>query len=61
MSSNEMRLLIINPRTGNPISKDTLQKAFADELASGKAGSKLLVRRNAYGDHRVWTGVASPP
>jgi hypothetical protein len=43
MTWDEMRLLVINPRTGKPISKETLGKAFAAELAVGKVRLKQLI------------------
>ena len=36
-----IRQVIISPRTGKPISKETLQSAFFDELAKGKAEMDL--------------------
>jgi hypothetical protein len=43
MTWDEMCLLVINPRTGKPISKETFGKAFAAELANGKARLKQLI------------------
>jgi hypothetical protein len=40
MPWDEIRLLVINERTKKPISKETLQKAFRDELAVGKSKLK---------------------
>lgn len=40
MTWEELALNIINPRTGKPISKNTLQEHFPDELAAGKARLK---------------------
>jgi hypothetical protein len=37
MNWDNLRLLIRNPHTGKAISKETLQKAFPEELATGKA------------------------
>jgi hypothetical protein len=43
MTWDELCLLVLNPRTGKPISKDTLGRAFASELAVGKARFKSLL------------------
>ena len=43
MTWDEIASLIINPRTDAPISKETLGKAFAMELAAGKQKLKALV------------------
>lgn len=43
MTWDEMCLLIINPTTGRPVSKETLGKYFPDELANGKAKLKSVV------------------
>jgi len=39
----EIARLILNPRTGRPINIDTLQKHFAEELATGTARLKLAL------------------
>jgi hypothetical protein len=43
MNWDEISSLVINPRTGGPISKETLGKAFAAELTTGKQKLKALV------------------
>jgi hypothetical protein len=43
MQWEEIRLLIINPRTGEPITKTTLARHFKRELAVGGAALKELV------------------
>ena len=46
MSLEEMSFVIRNPETGEPINRDTLAKAFAAEIAGGKARLKgMLVKR----------------
>lgn len=45
MTWDEICLLVVNPRTGRPISKETLQRHFMQELADGKAKLKALVGR----------------
>jgi hypothetical protein len=42
----DMRHLIINPRTQQPISRETLQKAFAAELAAGKALLQTKIQKS---------------
>jgi hypothetical protein len=57
MTWEEIRLLVINPRTNEPISKETLQKAFAAELADGKAKLKRVISekfRNALDNSDPW-------
>jgi hypothetical protein len=44
MPWDEIRLLVINERTKLPISKETLQKHFVDELQNGKAQLKRLIQ-----------------
>jgi hypothetical protein len=48
MTWNEIRQVIINPKTGKPISKETLQRAFAHELANGLAKLKSEINRRYY-------------
>ena len=48
MSWDEIRLVVINPRTGRSISKETLQKAFAHELEAGKAQLKARIIARYY-------------
>ena len=48
MNWDEIRLVVINPRTGRAISKETLQKAFADELEAGKAQLKARIIAKYY-------------
>jgi hypothetical protein len=43
MTWNEIATPIINPRTGQPISKETLQRAFADELKVATARRKAII------------------
>ena len=43
MTWDELCLLVINPRTGKPISKDTLARAFPDELANGRSQLKKIL------------------
>lgn len=43
MTWDELCLLIINPKTGKPISKDTLAKVFAEELAAGRSKLKKIL------------------
>ena len=63
MSHEEIRLLILNPDTGKAVSKDTLQKAFATELAVGKSKLKMLIgtryieRLNAGDTHSILFGM----
>ena len=53
LTHDEICSLIINPQTGRPLDKTTLEKAFVDELANGKAkmksllGSKFMERMQA--------------
>jgi hypothetical protein len=44
----EIRLLVINPTTGEPITKTTLSRAFRRELTNGKAKLKSLVATPFY-------------
>lgn len=46
MSWDNLRLLILNPATGKPISKETLQSAFREELAVGKARVQSILIRS---------------
>ena len=39
---DRIRRCVINPRTGAPISKETLEKAFAEELQNGMAQMDLV-------------------
>jgi hypothetical protein len=48
MQWDEIRLLVINPRTQEPITKMTLRKHFARELAAGSAMLKELVTTKYY-------------
>jgi FKBP-type peptidyl-prolyl cis-trans isomerase len=43
MTHDGIALSIINPRTGKPVDKKTLERAFAVELAVGKAKLKSLI------------------
>jgi hypothetical protein len=43
MTWDELCTLIINPKTGKPITKETLGKAFPEELANGKAKLKKIL------------------
>jgi hypothetical protein len=45
MNWDQLRLLVINPKTGKAISKETLQKAFPDELENGLAALKSKIAR----------------
>lgn len=44
----QVRMLIMDPTTGNPISKPTLEKHFAHELATGKARAHFTVGKSLY-------------
>jgi len=59
MSWDEIRLVVINPRTGRPISKETLQRAFAQELEVGKAKLKALIiaKYHAKLDDGDWNAI----
>ena len=59
MSWDEIRLVVINPRTGRPISKETLQRAFADELEAGKAQLKARIVTKYYAklDDGDWNAI----
>jgi hypothetical protein len=48
MQWDEIRLLVINPRTSEPITKATLGKYFKRELAAGSAMLKELVTAKYY-------------
>ena len=48
MTWEEIRLLVINPTTGEPITKTTLSRAFRRELADGKAKLKSIVAKRFY-------------
>jgi hypothetical protein len=48
MTWEEIRLLVINPTTGEPITKTTLSRAFGRELADGKAKLKSIVAKRFY-------------
>lgn len=43
MTWNEIASIVINPRTSKPISKETLQRAFADELKVATARRKSII------------------
>src|SRR5262249_23827797 len=43
MTWDQVRLLVINPRTGEPIAKTALSKHFRRELAEGGAQLKALI------------------
>ena len=43
MSWDEIAVLVINPRTGRPISKETLQKVFPAELEAANAKLKQVL------------------
>jgi hypothetical protein len=48
MTLDEIRLLIINPQTNEPIAKTVLVKAFKRELTDGKARLKSIIARRFY-------------
>jgi hypothetical protein len=48
MTWEEIRQLVVNPQTGEPITKTTLARAFKRELADGKAKLKSLVATRFY-------------
>ena len=48
MTWEEIRLLVVNPQTGEPITKTTLARAFKRELTNGKAKLKSLVATRFY-------------
>jgi hypothetical protein len=59
MSWDEILLVVINLRTGRPISKETLQKAFAHELEAGKAQLKARIIAKYYAklDDDDWNAI----
>jgi hypothetical protein len=65
MSQDEIRLLIINPRTEQPISKVVLQKTFQHELTAGPGklkmilGTRFIERVNAGDTHAILFGMRS--
>jgi hypothetical protein len=48
MTLDEIRLLIINQQTNEPIAKTVLVKAFKRELTDGKARLKSIIARRFY-------------
>jgi hypothetical protein len=48
MTHEEIRQLVINPQTGERITKTTLARAFRRELAEGKAKLKSMVATRYY-------------
>jgi hypothetical protein len=48
MTWEEIRRLVINPTTGEPITKTTLARAFKRELADGKAKLKSIIATRFY-------------
>lgn len=56
---DEIRLLIINPSTGKPISKHTLIEAFPVELENGKALVKIKVLGSLYKNATEHNNVAA--
>jgi hypothetical protein len=48
MTWEEIRQLVVNPQTGEPITKTTLARAFKRELTNGKAKLKSLVATRFY-------------
>ena len=48
MTWEEIRQLVINPTTGEPITKTTLARAFKRELADGKAKLKSIIATRFY-------------
>ena len=48
MTNARIRMLVLNPRTGKPIGRDVVAKAFPDELEQGKAKAHFNVGRTLY-------------
>jgi hypothetical protein len=48
MSWDELTTLIVNPRTNKPITKTTLARVFATELAQARGRLKQLIGRSFY-------------
>lgn len=48
LTFDEMRSVILNPKTNKPITRDTLAKCFAPEISSGKTALKLLALSKAH-------------
>lgn len=48
MSQDEICLVILNPRTGMPINKETLARVFKQELAVGKVKLRMLTSIRFY-------------